>query len=515
MNVTEWLRQVDFQGQNPFALKEAALEGDDLQAYFVEHPSYNAILDDRFPHNTILHAPRGAGKSSSRRMFEQYCKNHADTLRPLVVDLTDWRPIVDQAESIAKLRLEHYIQRLLAQVLLALAEDQLHAWVRRPDDLDMMGYLNWLCLACAQDLVPKQRRTLRMRGWVVQHDLESLSDYDLLRLPPTQTLTILSDVLRSIGYNICYILIDRVDELNETIADWEAGAQLLKPLIGNLRLIEIPGLAFKYFVPSEIVHVLRQIGSLRDDRIFCFELRWSGQEGQHLLRELLQNRLKHFSDGKVKSLAQLAILDFRDIDEELIAAAQGSPRRLLNLGELLFQICASSANPDDLFIKHSHLEAARRELAQRERRREYLEEQQASGAPNTIAAVDVEPEIDRVPYDQATLPARQASQTTIPLLRMKDDGSIWRGNQEIPGWAKLPTLQRRFLYHLYTHAGQLCAKEELLDIVWQDRESSGDEDGLRKLAQRAIQFIEPDAANPVYIKKILGGYCLYHADTGM
>jgi DNA-binding response OmpR family regulator len=510
LSLTEWLRQVGFQGQNPFAVKQADQEGDDLQAYFVEHPAYNAILDDRFPHNTILHAPRGAGKSSSRRMFEQYCRNRADLLRPLLVELTDWRAIVDRAGSIEQLRLEHYIETLLAQTLAALAADEPHAWRRPPDDPDMAGYLNWLCLACAQDLAPKQRRMFHTRGWIVEQDLSALDEYHLLRLSPAQTLTVLSELLQAMGYQSCYIVIDRVDEITEIVAHWSLGARVLEPIIGNLRLIEIPGLAFKYFIPSEIVDVLRELGSLRTDRIRCFELHWSGHEGQTLLRELLQNRLRHFSDGKIESLASRATLDFRDIDEQLVAAAQGSPRRLLNLGELLFQACADSADDDNLLIRPAHLAAALQKLAARERREQPAVSSTASADPDHSLVAAQEPARLRAIEVSAAPPAQPA----IPPLRIKGDGSIWRGDEEIHGWAALPTLQRRFLQYLYAHRGKLCGKEELLATIWQGKDAPTDEDALRKLAQRLIHFVEPDPQNPVYIKKIRGGdYCLLNTET--
>jgi hypothetical protein len=521
LSLTEWLRQVGFQGQNPFAIKQADQEGDDLQAYFVEHPAYNAILDDQFPHNTILHAPRGAGKSSSRRMFEQYCRNRADLLRPLVVDLADWRTIVDRAGSIALLRPEHYIESLLVQTLAALVADEPYSWVRPPDDPDMAGYLNWLCLACARDLAPKQRKLLHTRGWITERNLDALNEYHLLWLSPVQALTVLSELLQSMGYTTCYIVIDRVDEIAETVADWAAGARLLEPIIGNLRLIEIPGLAFKYFIPSEIVAELHRLGSLRADRIQCFELCWSGHAGQALLREMLQNRLIHFSDGKIESLAARATLDFRDVDEQLVRAAQGSPRRLLSLGELLFQACADSADDDHLLIQPAHLDVAWEKLAAREQREQRTDIANSVAAPEQVlihaAVADPErsmavPSEQARPQSTAGVTARH-TETGIPPLRIKGDGSIWRGDTEIDGWAALPPLQRRFIQYLYTHRGKLCGKEELLATVWQGKDSPSDEDALRKLAQRVIHFIEPDPRKPVYIKKIRGGdYCLLNAD---
>jgi hypothetical protein len=493
MRLEEWLVKSRFVVGNPFGLKQADDEGDDLQLYFIEHPGYNAILDFSRPRSSVLYAPRGAGKSSARRMFEHYCSFKAQA-RILLVHLTDWAPIVDAAGAIPLITAQHHVRELLRQVVVALAQDS-DGPLRTPDSDDLQGYLRYLCGAYGQYLEPEQRTSLVRRGWLGDPHAAGGERFTFETFTVQQTLRLVVKVIQSVGYTTCYVLIDRIDELIDTIADWRSGAALLAPLIGNLAYLEITGLAFKFFIPSEIAAILINQGILRRDRIKCAEIRWDGQEKQNLLHDMLKARLSHFSAGEILSLAKLAP-DLPSVDEHLILSAAGSPRRLLNLGEWLFEVCAADATDDDLTITRAHLEKAQTLLAGWLAQEEPAEVVSApapvSAPPRASPAGAAEPEPDLA--------------STVPLLLLKPDGSVWRGEQVIEGWQKMGRLQRRLLEYLYEHRGTLCYRDDTIDTVWALREKPSDEDSLRKLVDRLIHFIEPNPECPVYVHAVYGGY---------
>src|SRR5581483_6921008 len=280
---------------HPFALKQADEEGELLQAYFVEHPAYVATLDAEHPRSSILHAPRGSGKSTTRRMFEEYCTAHAESLRPLIIPLLDWQPIIERFVSASPTRAQPHIHEIFCRAVVALAQDTPLEWLKTPASPDLNGYLHWICHTYDQYLTPNQRRSLSKRGWRQKDEALDITAYDMNQLPIAQRLEILVQILQAMGYRTCYILIDRIDELLETVAEWEVAANLLAPLVGNLRLVEIPGLAFKYFIPTEVVSILQQRHILREDRIGCFGMQWDDVEGQRLLEKMLRSRLTVFS----------------------------------------------------------------------------------------------------------------------------------------------------------------------------------------------------------------------------
>ena len=52
-------------------------------------------------------------------------------------------------------------------------------------------------------------------------------------------------------FTACYILVDGIDELGSTAADWDQAAALVEPLAANLSLMDLPGVAFRFFLPAE------------------------------------------------------------------------------------------------------------------------------------------------------------------------------------------------------------------------------------------------------------------------
>lgn len=502
MLLSEWLTKVGFRGGNPFALKQADEEGDLLQEYFVEHPAYTAILDIAQPRSSILHAPRGAGKSTTRRMFEAYCQAQSPRARPLVIRLLDWRPIIERRAAGDALGAAPHARELFRQAVLALAQNADAPGLKTPTSPDAAGYLRWLCSTHDTYLTPVQRRRLNDRDWRTDAPDGETALYDMRALPATYQFQTLMDVIQAIGYRSCYILVDRIDELLETVADWEAGADLLAPLIGNLALAEIPGLAFKYFVPTEVIAILRERGVLRDDRIGCFDLAWNGHAGQELLQKILRSRLMVFSDGRITSLASVAVPDLRGIDEQISAAAAGSPRHLLNLGEWLFQVCADTADDENLFVQPQHLVAARSKL------NTWLQRQQSLGARQNDRPAPGTPHRGMRPDELANCTDRSITHSPdgVPLLRMLADGSIWRGTQPIAGGPDLPGMQRALLQYLLERRGKVCRKEAIMHEIWNEDESPASDDSLRKLAERLIRFLEPEPNNPQYVGKVRGGH---------
>jgi hypothetical protein len=495
LNLDEWLVRVGLEKGNPFARKQADEEGPLLQEYFVEHPAYNAMLDSDQPRSSILHAPRGAGKSSTRRMFETFCAEQAMHLRPLIVPLMDWLPIMEPiaAAPAGDISPHYHLEELLRQVVLMLAHDERPPQATPPDDADMAGYLSWMCHTYGTYLPPTRRDVLHKRGWL--HHQPDTAAYDIQAWSVPRSLTLLVRVLHALGYRTCYVLVDRIDELQATVGSWATAARLLAPLVSNLAITEVPGLAFKYFVPSEVIAILRSEGTLREDRIGCFELTWQHTQ----LGEMLRSRLRVFSDGRIESLASLAVPDIRDIDDRLSAAAAGSPRRLLNLGERVLHLCAQTANDENLLIRAEHLDAALGQTADR---------------PDSISlpaqGMPVQARLTATPQPSS---GSHPEASPVPPLRMPDDGSIRRGDTPIDGWWNLPLLQRRFLDYLYQNRGKLCRRNEIMNYIWANGHTPTDEGALRKLGERLIHFVEPDPDAPVYIKKVRGGhYRLDNAD---
>jgi hypothetical protein len=417
-------------------------------------------------------------------------------------------PLVEEAGAVDKIHVRHHLQELFRSTVVALAEQAVESYETTPDfPREPDDYLTWLCHTHNDYLTPFQQENLRKYVRQALADQSSTSSYNNATFPIVRHFSLLSAAVRTIGYTHCYILIDNIDELVETVADWQAGARMLQPLIGNVRLSEVPGLTFKYFIPTEVFTLLRRQQLLREDRIGCFRLSWDAR----LLQEILRNRLDVFSDGQVYSLASIAAPDIRNtLDSQLCDAARGSPRHLLNLGEWLLQACADTADEDNLFIQRQHLQMAIARLDA------WLHHQGIGDAalPGTgVATVQAVADTSLAEPDDSLAETQLVhAEPGIPLLTLQQSGSIWRGNTVITGWQDLPRLQRELLQYLYDRRDIICHKEQIIEDIWAEKSEPASDDSLRKLINRLRRFIEPDPKHPVYIQSVRGGsYVLKNA----
>lgn len=487
LDLTEWLKLVGLEGGNPFAYKQADVERECLQACFVEHPAYNALAREREPRSSMLYAARGAGKTSACMMYEQLCLEELPTRRDLVVHFDDWMALLDyQAQSLEQ-QVAGYLEHLFRHVANQLGGIVPHVeWLRPPPDASLQTFLIWFCHTYGDELTDGQLAELRASGRLFSPELAAHEPAVVRQRSPRNQLTWLLRALHAAGWRTLIVLVDRVDEVALSVGDAAQGANLLLPLVGNLPLMEQQGLVFKFFVPSEVVDILRERKQLRDDRLRCDHLDWAQPQ---MLRQILQNRLRHFSGGRIDSLAALAAPALRDIDDQLVQAAHSSPRSLLLLGETLLQTRAADASSSDLLIQAVHLEQT---LA------------------HQLTIPQLSPSLAPAQTEAVATPCNPAA-CAIPRLRMQPDGRVLRGDQEIPNSTKLPRMQRACLRYLLSRAGSMCHYSELGREIWDD-ETMG-EDNVRKVLSRLMDFINDGDTKINYIERQSGGaYILQHAD---
>ena len=481
LTLPDWLHLAGFQRGNPFALKEADSELD-LPAYFVAHQSYGYMLDpDHLPYSGVLHAPRGAGKSTMRRMFETF-HQRTHPQQSLILSITNWDTVYQQRSTASFSGALPHLQALSAKFLATLAEQEEPPTLQDPE---LAGYFAELVHA-SERLRPTQY--IRLEQVTQQHS--KLKLYSMLHLSLVEQLQILAEIIQDLGYKDCYILIDRLDELPETAGSPEAASDLIAPLIGNLPANEIRTLAFRYYLPTEVLETLRLRGILREDRLHMTALSWNSEQ----LAEMLRQRLRYYSNESVLSLGHIAVLDLRDeIDRRVVEAAHGSPRHLLSLGEALFRACATAADHEDWQITRSQLEMIVMGFSDKNPISSLMSDKPAT-------ALTVLEEVHE-PFEQASA---DQNEPAIPPLRIIG-AKVLKGNSEVPSWAALPKLQRILLQYVYDHHDTLCEKDKLIDAVYGSSVSSVDEDNLRKLVDRLIKWLEDDPNNPKYLKKVSGG----------
>ncbi len=161
-------------------------------------------------------------------------------------------------------------------------------------------------------------------------------------LTAAQLLSEFRNMILYTGLQALCVVVDRWDETVETSDSPQMLAAILEPLMANLGLMELQGIAFKFFLPHPLRETLEGRGRVRFDRLRACEIVWNDT----LLGQMLGKRLLVYSNGRIRALAQVCKSPLSpSIDENLVKWADASPRRLLRLGELLF--LAHVRNPLD------------------------------------------------------------------------------------------------------------------------------------------------------------------------
>lgn len=381
VGLNPWLQALGFE-HNPFSHREAGADPF-LNEYFVTPPYFDDVLGDpAVPQTALVWAPRGGGKTALLRMVDYHCQGTLKNGAILSVPYTDFARLIEQVQGdLGRVTARLHTNEILGCAVAALAE-QAPQWVAHVSDLveEDRALLEWYLVTFGMQLGPRQwaaLRTANLRlspwwedpgvGYVRDEQMRSHAStrkslQERLELSPALLLRDYAGLVQKIGYRCTYILLDRIDEAPATAADSAAMVALIEPLIADLTLMNQPGLAFKCFLPDLLEPDLLALPTIRPDRIVIRHVAW----GQDALLDILRRRLEAFS--AYSSLDQLCVPELRGrIEHEMVQLAEGSPRNLVRLGELLFSEQGRrprSADEGDWFITEAVWQTARQHFAQ-------------------------------------------------------------------------------------------------------------------------------------------------------
>jgi hypothetical protein len=468
-----------------------------LPEFFIDTGYYDVLWGDpRNPQTVILFAPRGGGKTAHRVMVQSQCRPLRPQADVLAVPHTNLARVLAACRGDpAQVRAEDHIREILRQglgcLLDALCNDPSLA-ISLPAPLH--SRLAWFCRELAPRLLGPLEILERLQAvdpdfqpdWsafqagVRSGGLQQLTAGSSLLDDPVGQLIVdlideepepleqdapLSDTFaafvkmaQSCGLAAVYVLVDRLDEVPETASNTEAMVDLLEPLLAHLRLMEMPGVAFKLCLPQTLRDRLLARPTVRQDRLLIQEMSWSDD----LLEEMLQRRVLAYSTGKYRSLGQICSSPLDEkIDQEIVRYADGSPRRLLRLGELLFR---------------AHL-----------------------SAPTEVSVL-----LCQEDWDSALATYRREY---VLLFRLDEHTrQVYVGARRV----ELSAMEYDFLYRLYEGRGYRD-KEELAQIVWGDVGGVISDQAISRLVRRVREKIELDPGAPVYLVTERGrGFRLEH-----
>jgi hypothetical protein len=366
-----------------------------LTDYFVSPPYLDDVLGTAATAApVIVFGSRGIGKSAIRIFIEDLCASgdRRDLLHGKVIAVThdDFRATL--RDGLDGVTLERHTETILRKMVCAALAHVAHTLDKeKPTKEKILAKFPTLDVDTFARLVADYYTTLselqREIAFTGVYDYfkkesESISDrarwfmsvWSLLRIPildianlilaargkdaikPTPVVgaknaakkkEVILDDFRSLammtpqlGIDAWYVLIDKVDEDEATDNDASNAAQLVAPLLKNLRILEAPYIAFKFFLWDQTRAILVDEG-VRFDKIRNFTMTWTPEE----LRAMIDKRLAAFSNGKVTSLKDIVEHD-GTLYDTIIRHAASSPREIVQIVNSIFSEHARHSTQD-------------------------------------------------------------------------------------------------------------------------------------------------------------------------
>jgi hypothetical protein len=527
--IKSWLSSWDFI-DDPFGYWEAGREPL-LEQYFVRRPFYEQLLES--PRSMLVFAPRGGGKSATRIMIASECRPAVPNSKVLAVPFTDFSPFAETHAAHGRYSLEDYLPFLISSALRQLiiaacdlpiwggdfmAKDigELRYWLEQyaPQYLSK-DFVSVVLSAIAPDTIPERksawveaisgegRRSSLSRVspkieaystlWKKLKEARSSSPSLISSSPSGVMVEFLAFACRflSSGTTSChsvYFLVDGIDEYDLTQNDPDAAAEILRPLLGNLHFLELPGLAIKCFLPLEHKESFER--TARTDRLETYFLSWETNAPEKEfegLRDMMHRRIETFNKANIRSITEMCMPALSPwIEEAVLDESAGSPRNLLRLGHQIFvEHCRNLPDPESM-IEMQDWERALRWY------RVNLAQVHAEEKTHSVSS-----------------PLIRANDEKLVLKVDPRAGKIYHGSKQLQH--HLGDLEFGLLVYLYRRKGQVCSREELLDAVYGEGAMASPQ-MLGTLIYRLRQKIEPPGQSEYFIQTVRGrGYRLENA----
>jgi hypothetical protein len=456
-----WLEGFGFT-DDPFALYEADQEHSYLHYFFVDRPYLHGVVGNPVhPQTAFLMAGRGDGKTATREMVAYECAHAQLRRRALAVRYYDFSLLLEQVNGDpTQISARHHINAITRSTLKTLAEDVPATYFDQLEEMEralLKGYV----VAFADPISRLKLEQILPDDRPIQLDWNELSPLELFE----NLVGIVIQLGRSskLRYQALYILVDRVDE---TAAGPKAAVTLLKPLVSQGPLLEMRHVAFKFFLPIEIREELRQVVTLRPDRLYMRTITWNQTD----LEKMVQQRLSHYSESRYERLEELCNSGAKaTVMKRLIQACEGSPRTLLRLCQAL--IHHHVARTDDALIEPRDI-------------------------TGTLAEFGQQLETERTPLPSRATASIAPTRPTEPPesgLYLDKSGHVWIDGTPLS--PPLSDLEFQLLFTLYRQAPEIVPNEALIEAVWSSSVYDKDEQNLRKLITRLRTRLATGAPN--------------------
>lgn len=329
---------------------------------------------------------RGAGKSALRRHIEEQVGSEIfrDDLGGLILsvsidhDVRDWVGEPDDPQ----ITLRHFVKHIIELITIAIAtnftKEELESKLSKDQRLQLDRHLLLVSTLPYEHLERLREKTRTIMNRVTEHETlkrtieivreirgtaqkkeneETAVDFHLSNIE-RDLPALISIAVDCLGFNSIYVLVDEVDEYDETQADVKRAAKLVAPLLTSRWLLEREHLALKFFLSEVVFFSTEKLceetnREIRWDRTVHnqpYRLEWRTDD----IANMLERRLRTYTlsnHDEVTSFANLCDDPVsKQVDQEIASYSYRSPRYFIMLCSRLCRAAARHALSNDYMI---------------------------------------------------------------------------------------------------------------------------------------------------------------------
>jgi len=339
---------------NPFQYTNAD-EEDELQNYFIPPPYFESVWGDPSrPSSCVVFAPRGGGKSAQRRMIELRSLDS----RVLAVQYSRFE--FEKGKGLEAIDLDYHLRNinricLIALLMLIYEKNITNSVYSGTERMHIQELCRFYLFDLNSDRIigavnsimtifDKGKEFFKRNLWAINTIIDSIfkkvglspagqnsPSSQKFSVPSKNHLDIILSLIKKLGIESTYILVDKVDETQLTGNDAKASFDLVATLIRDLDLLQMKNIGFKFFLWDALYPFYEKMA--RPDRVSQFRLDWAFDDLDKMIKLRLRayslaDRVVGFSDLLD---SELPIELTQAVEGLVIAFSHGSPRDVVRI----------------------------------------------------------------------------------------------------------------------------------------------------------------------------------------
>lgn len=320
----------------------------------------------------VITGQRGSGKSAIRRSIADHCitKTGNSILGGSVLcisidhDTPDW--IRDYKRNDGKSSVECFCDEIVEKMIIAILTykdpKDIKEILSRRDFMLMERYLSILekkhpdeIRELSSKILSSYKRIMdndAVKSWISAITMFFKNEVtfpvaEAITTPSINDIQPIIDIIKKCGFDTVYILVDEIDEYDETTGKPDFASEIIVPILGSIGLLEKESIAFKFFIAAPVYSKLKETSrklkmEIRSDRTRPrpYVIEWNNSD----IEKMYKLRLMTYSNKKVDSLQTFCEKDLVDIDRAIVKYSFKNPRHMIRLCNTIVRHTARSAN---------------------------------------------------------------------------------------------------------------------------------------------------------------------------